>query len=246
MVVDDHGWLVAEPGADPQVIRYTTVRTTLLAAPKPLGIVWHWTAGRGGVPGWSTGLAKSIMTYDSKRDRAASWHVLIGKDGIIHQSAPFLMGTWHVGRPGKIGGMDTPNVNKLAVGCELENAGQLLRVGSRFYCWPYYLNPDDPVATPELDPHLEVEAHRAEAADGGYWKDAPGGFFDAFTPEQEESAESLLRALVMAYQWTPEVCGYGHVMFDYPRKLDPGPLWLRGALPRILGKIFPSVPNEHS
>jgi hypothetical protein len=102
MRLDDEGWLVAEEG-DPAVARYPTVRRSPLVVPAPLGIVWHWTAGRGG-PGFAEALARRARTYRRGIDRAASWHVLIAKDGGIHQSAPFTVGTWHVGRPGVIAG----------------------------------------------------------------------------------------------------------------------------------------------
>lgn len=64
------------------------------------------------------------------------------------------------------------------------------------------------------------------------------GLFDAFTPEQESSAAVLLAALVARFGWTRDVCAYGHVDFDSPRKEDPGPLWKQGHLPRVLDKVF--------
>src|SRR5262245_43281835 len=120
MRIDDEGWLVAEDG-DPAVTRYPTVRRYALVVPAPLGIVWHWTAGRGG-PGFAEALARRVQTYRRGIDRAASWNVLIAKDGGIHQSAPLTVGTWHVGRPGVIAGRRFENVNRATVGCELENA----------------------------------------------------------------------------------------------------------------------------
>jgi hypothetical protein len=79
MRVDDQGWLVAEDG-DPRVVRYPTVRTYAVAVPAPFGIVWHWTAGRGG-SGFAEGLARRAQLYRRGIDRAASWHVLVAKDG---------------------------------------------------------------------------------------------------------------------------------------------------------------------
>lgn len=236
MLIDSEGWLLYE-GSDPRVIRYSTPRMTNLEVPQPLGIVWHWTAGKGG-PHFAAALAKEIEGYDPKKDRAASWHVLIAKDGTIHQSAPFLRGTWHVGRAGKIGVHQTGNVNKCLVGCELENAGRLLMLGMRAYCWPYWLNPDAPHREREVDPRLEVDASRAVLGEAGFWKDAEGGYFDAYSQAQEDSATAMLRALVSTYGWTPTTSSYGHCMFDYPRKEDPGPLWLKQALPRIMGSVF--------
>jgi len=238
--VDDLGWLEYGVG-DPRVIRYSTPRTTSLEVPAPLGIVWHWTAGKGG-PGFAPALAKEIGGYDPKKDRAASWHVLIAKDGTLHQSASFTRGTWHVGRPGVVSGYKSVNVNRCSVGCELENAGRLLKLGARFFVWPYFLDPDATPLERKPDPRLEVDSSRAVLGEGDFWPGKEGGYFDAFTREQEESACALVRALASSYEWTPAACGYGHVMFDPSRREDPGPLWLRGALPRILAAAFPPAP----
>jgi hypothetical protein len=128
MKVDDQGWLVGADG-EPVGKRYPTVRTYELATPAPLGIVWHYTDGVGG-PGYAEGLARHIQTFRRGVDRPASWHLVIAKDGAIYQSAPFTVGTWHVGKPGIIAGRRFANINHVTVGCELENAGRLLRLGS--------------------------------------------------------------------------------------------------------------------
>lgn len=238
MRVDDKGWLLNDADGEPRVIQHSTTRTTSLEVPKPLGVVWHWTAGRGGL-GFAEGCCKEIEHYDPSKDRAASWHVLIAKNGDLHQCAPFLVGTWHVGKGGTIGAHQSVNINRCTVGVEIENAGRLLKLGPACYCWPFWLNPDAPSATRQPDPKLAVDPNRARPAEGGFWKDAEGGNFDAFTSQQIASATVLLKLLVAAYGWDPAVCGYGHVMFDYPRKEDPGPLWLKEALPGILDAVFP-------
>jgi hypothetical protein len=242
MLVDDLGWLMEE-GGDPKVVRYTTTRTTSLETPKPLGIVWHWTAGRCG-PGWAKGCCDEIVTYNPAKDRAASWHILIAKNGDLHQCAPFIVGTWHVGKGGLIGSHQSVNVNRCTVGVEIENAGRLIKLGMKAYCWPFWLNPDDNYDRRRPDPGLEVNPQRAAEGKGGFWKDAEGGLFDAYTPEQIRSATILLTTLVKLYGWDRSVCGYGHLMFDYPRKEDPGPLWLLDALPGILDATFQTAQGE--
>lgn len=243
MQVSDRGWLLSDIAGEPRVVQIPTVRTTALEVPRPLGIVWHWTAGRCG-PGFAEGCCKEIEHYDPTKDRAASWHFLIAKDGTIFQCASCLVGTWHVGRAGAIGDHPSVNVNRCTIGVELENAGRLLKLGPRCYCWPYWLNPDAPTAQRQPDPKLEVEATRARPADGGFWKYAEGGNFDAFPPAQVASATALLKTLVAAYGWKPEVCVYGHLMFDFPRKEDPGPLWLKEHLPAILAATFPAIAED--
>jgi N-acetyl-anhydromuramyl-L-alanine amidase AmpD len=228
MKIDERGWLATDEG-ETAVKRYPTVRTYELAAPAPLGIVWHYTAGRGGA-GFAEGLAKRAQTFRRGIDRPASWHVLIAKDGVIYQSAPFNVGTWHVGRPGVIAGRRFDNINHATIGCELENAGRLRKLGDRVYCWPYYVNPEAPEYERRPDQHYALELDRAVVTNEG--------LFDTFTSAQEVSATLLLRALVSRFGWTREVSMYGHVDFDPARKEDPGPIWKRTVLPRVLDKVF--------
>jgi N-acetyl-anhydromuramyl-L-alanine amidase AmpD len=229
MRIDDEGWLVEEDG-EPAVRRYPTVRRYPLVVPAPLGIVWHWTAGRGG-PGFGEALARRAQTYRRRIDRAASWHVLIAKDGGIHQSAPFTVGTWHVGRPGVIAGRRFENINRATLGCELENAGRLRKIGDRFYCWPYWSNPGAPAHERRPDPRCALDSARAIAVHGE-------GTFDDFPAAQVTSAARVLGALVARFGWSRDACAYGHVDFDWPRKEDPGPLWKRERLPGVLDNVF--------
>jgi N-acetyl-anhydromuramyl-L-alanine amidase AmpD len=231
MMVDDTGWLISAYG-DPAGKQFPTVRTYLLAIPAPLGIVWHTTDERGG-PGYAEALARRIQSFRRGVDRPASWHLLIAKDGAIYQSAPFTRGTWHVGKPGVIAGRRFGNVNHATIGCELENAGRLKRLGDQVYCWPYFVNPKAPVFERRPDPRCAILLDRAVAT--------RAGLFDAFTPAQEASAAVILRALVAHFGWTREVCAYGHVDFDPQNREDPGPVWTLTYLPRILDRVFGSA-----
>jgi len=228
MNVDDKGWLISAAG-DPVGKRFPTVRTYELATPMPLGIVWHYTDGVGG-PGYAEGLARRIQTFRQGVDRPASWHLVIAKDGAIYQSAPFTVGTWHVGKPGVIAGRRFANINHVTVGCEFENAGRLLRLGDAAYCWPYYLDPSAPPNQRRPDPACAVPLDRAVATSMG--------LFDAYTAAQEASAAVVLRALVARYSWSRAVCAYGHVDFDPDNREDPGPVWSQTVLPRVLDRVF--------
>lgn len=229
MRIDKHGWLETENETEPSILRFTTIRTCALAS-GPLGIVWHWTAGKGGKD-FAENLAKSLLSFDPKKDRATSWHVLIAKNGTIYQSASFHVGTWHVGRSAIINGHKWPNVNSVLLGCELENAGELVKVNNRFYCWPYFLNPDDVIGTAQqMDSTLEVDCSRAMLFQGK--------FYDAYTIEQEASAKLLISALVKEFQWSQAACSYLHSKLDPTRKKDPGPLWSDEILPRLIFEVF--------
>ena len=231
MKVDDQGYLVRADG-DPVGQRLPTVRTYALATPAPLGVVWHTTDDRGG-PGYAEALARRIQTFRSGVDRPASWHLLIGKDGALYQSASFNLGTWHVGMPGVIAGRRFPNINHATSGIELENAGRLRRLGELAYCWPYYINPQAPGNERKPDPRCALSLDRAVAT--------PEGLFDTFTDAQEASATVVVRALVARYGWTREACAYCHADFDPQRREDPGPIWKRTILPRVLARVFGGV-----
>lgn len=240
------GWLEPAASGLPEVIKVPSVRTSSLAADLkvPLGIVWHWTGGVCRGVGASKWLADSIRTFDRTKDRPASWHVLVAKDGRIFQSVPANMGAWHVGRPGRIGGLPVKpgaqwdatawpgrlfaNVNAATLGVELENSGRLEKVGDKFFCWPFWLDPDNRDSGP--DPKLEIEPARA-VLHGAQW-------FDAYPEAQEMAATRLLQAAVLAFRWSRDVAQYGHVMFDPARKEDPGPVWQEIVLPRILDRVF--------
>lgn len=235
MNIDSQGWLAATEEGFPAVLKVPSVRTTpldLAAGSSPLAIVWHWTGGPCRGPLYETALAEEIKGYKPNVDRAASWHVLVAKDGRLLQSVPFNVGSWHVGKPGRFNGRLFGNINRCTVGVEIANAGKLEKVGSKFYCSPYWLNPDAPEAERQPDPKLEIVVERAmQHADGWY---------DAFPEAQEMAATRLLASLVATFKWPKENCVWGHRDFDSPRKIDPGPLWQDVVLPRVLARVFGS------
>jgi N-acetyl-anhydromuramyl-L-alanine amidase AmpD len=231
MKIDSAGWLVPEAG-DPQVLKFPSSRSTqydVATGGQPKGIVWHWTTGRCTTPQHANGLADSIRSFN-KGDVAASWHVLIAKDGRLLQSVPFERGSWHVGRPGNIGGRLYGNINRATIGVELENSGKLMQVAGKFYCWPFWLDPDAPDDLKKPDPNYSIDSARAVPQDGE--------FYDVFPAAQIQSASILLRTLILKFKWTRDVSAYGHSDFDSPRKIDPGPVWRSGILPTLLDELF--------
>lgn len=233
MKVGSAQWLALDGQDDPPALmRVPTVRVCGLDPGGPLGVCWHWTGGdyardRGHLD--SLALAEWIKTYDRAKDVAASWHLIIDKDGTVIQSAPFNVGTWHVGKSGLVLGRSR-HVNRCLIGIELENAGALRVFGGRAYAWPYYVTPG---VTPEArTPDARYEVDRARAVP------AKGGMFDAFTPAQESSAVAVVRALVARYGWGADSLRFGHRDFDPTRKADPGPVWADTVLPRVLLRVM--------
>lgn len=235
MRVNDKYMLEADP-SDPAaakiVTSFATPRTSRLTTPKPIAIVWHYTGGKCG-PGYAESLAKSITKMEG---RPASWNALIGKDGTIFQSAPFGIGTWHVGMPGVILGKSYPSVNRVTVGVEMENAGQLRKIDGGYYVWPYYKQDADGtlIKSGGPDPRLQIDAKRVVPM-------SDGTYFDEFPAEQIASATALLGALVGKFAWSREAASYGHVTFKPTSgKVDPGPVFFQRHLPRMLSAIFSS------
>jgi N-acetyl-anhydromuramyl-L-alanine amidase AmpD len=253
MHIGDDGWLVEDAEGLPALLRIPTARSTPWAAglKGPLAPVWHGTAGPCTNPDTGIALANWIRTYNPLTDKghAASWHVLVCKDGRIIQSVQTDRASWHVGKPGRIGGKPAKtgdtwdaingwagtlfgNINSATVGIELENSIRLEKVGDKFYCWPFWLDPDHPETGP--DHKLEVPASRAVLVGSTWWDDFPQA--------QRDAATRLLQALAVKYGWTRDVSQYEHRMFDPARKEDAGAAWMELYLPGILDTVFGSAP----
>lgn len=226
MDVDAQGWLASTPGGA-AVVHVPTVRTTPLVTGAPLGLVWHATGGVGG-PAFGRQLAEHIRGYRRDVDRPASWTALIDRAGTLFQSAPFTVGTWHVGRPGVVAGRSFRNVNAATIGVELENAGPAVKLAGATYAYPFWR--DRAARVPESRARLPEE--RVETFDGG--------LFDAFPEAQVGTAFELMIAVVRHFGWTPDRVALSHAQFAAPRKTDPGALWMRKILPGLLARLQPA------
>jgi N-acetyl-anhydromuramyl-L-alanine amidase AmpD len=228
MRIDKNGWLFQE-GDGSQVVYLPTVRTYALVGPRPLAIVWHAT-GAGGED-LAERLARRIQTYRAGVDRAVSFHVVVARSGAVFQCAPFCVGTWHVGRPGEVAGRAFDNVNRVTIGIELENAGRLREIDGQLYAWPYYAAPAARASERRADPRYLVPRQRAALF-------SDGRLYDGFTPAQLATAEGIIRACSQRYGLDRRTSAYAHADFAAPTKEDPGPVWIRGHLPRLLANVF--------
>lgn len=224
LTVDEGGWLQG-----PGVMRLPSVRHGALTSHiahgerGPLGVCWHWT---GGVcrPGYARRLAEKIRTYRPAVDRAASWHLVISKQGWVFQSVPLDRGSWHcaIGSVRDDAGL-THRVNRCLVGIELENAGRLKFLDGAWRCHPYFRRnaashrADQDRLYEAADPALAIEDNRHELSPGN-------GTFDRYPQAQVTAAGFVLAAIATRYGTSAMRCGFLHGDFE-PRKEDAGPLW---------------------
>ena len=150
-------------------------------------LVLHSTIGSG---------ALSSALYLSRPDTAVSAHVVIGRDAEIFQLLPFDVKAWHAGKSAHAG---RTNLNGCSIGIELDNAGELQRVGDSYYSifgQEYY---SDQV-------YVTIVGGRAR-----YWH--------AFTETQLVAVEEICRLLKACY-------GIRYLVRHSDitaRKRDPGP-----------------------
>ena len=154
---------------------------------EPDMIILHYTAGSSAISS-----AKFLVRPDVK----ASAHVVIGRDGQVIQLVPFNIEAWHAGKS-SYGGRS--ELNHYSIGIELDNAGELQRVGDRYYsCFGREYSPDQVYTT--------EEEGRAR-----YWH--------SFTEGQFAVTEEICRLLKVCY-------GIKYLVRHSditPRKTDPGP-----------------------
>lgn len=190
------------------------------------GIVWHWTDTRGA---GAINLARRIAVPGGA---ARSCHAWIDRTGAIAQSVPFKFGAWHAGSdkaalfaraqdgtwaplsPAQRGKLRGYGANSWTAGIELENVGEIRRVGDVWRGWPF-------------GRHVEGEDLGTIVPDGEAHPTAPA--YHAFSDAQIESARRVTAALVRRYGLRRDACAWGHVQIDPENRTDPGPLWLGDA-----------------
>ncbi len=156
-------------------------------------LVMHFTAGRDA--------ASSIASLCNKASKASA-HVVIGRDGGVTQLVPFNRVAWHAG-VSRWQGLE--GMNHYALGIELDNAGRLDRVGSRWQAWFKASYPDDEV----------LVANHKNAAPG-----TPPCGWHTYTEVQIAAALEVAALLVGKYALRDVL---GHEDIAPGRKVDPGP-----------------------
>jgi N-acetylmuramoyl-L-alanine amidase len=165
--------------------------TRKFAQGMPDTIVLHYTAGRDG---------KSSAHYLAKDNVKASAHIVIDRDGSIHQLVPFDTIAWHAGRSSWKG---RSGFNKYSIGIEIDNAGVLTKSGEKYVAW----------FGKKYDADQVIEAVHRNESRSKYWH--------LYTENQIELVESVCELLMQEYTGIQHILGHEEIAPG--RKLDPGP-----------------------
>lgn len=157
----------------------------------PRYLVMHYTA--------ATTMQSTISWFQNPHAQASA-HLLIGRDGAVHQFAPFNVVTWHAGRSSWRG---LTGLNRHAIGIELVNGGRLMPKGAQWVC------PVDMRTVPEEDVRMAV--HRNESHVSAWHE---------YTEQQLEVCLQIASLLVNTYGLQDVL---GHDDIAPLRKSDPGP-----------------------
>ncbi len=172
----------------PQVIQRETPNKSGEITPRYL--VFHYTAGRS---------AQSSVNWMLNPASQASAHLVVDRDGAITQLAPFNIKTWHAGVSRWDG---IKYLNKYSIGIEMDNAGPLNQIGTKYQAW-----------FGKEYPASQVLRAQHKLDDEPRW-------WHTYTEAQIDAALELSRLLTSTYGLREIV---GHEDIAPERKRDPGP-----------------------
>jgi len=171
----------------------------------PQYLVMHYTAAT---------TAESAISWFKSPLAKASAHLVIGRDGVVTQFAPFNIVTWHAGKS-QWKGLD--GLNQHSIGIELVNGGRLSKNGNNYFC------PVDRKAV-KTDEVLAA-THKNESKEA-YWHE--------YSDKQLEISLEIAALLAKSYQLKDVL---GHEDIAPIRKSDPGPAFPMGSFrSRAMGR----------
>ena len=181
----------------------------------PEYLIMHYTAGSS---------AEGSVSWMCNPAAKAAAHLVIGRDGSLTQLAPFNRITWHAGKSEWEG---RSGLNGFSIGIELDNAGKLERVGSR------WISAVSKRAYPDDDVLVDNHKH-----------DRPGtppiGWHEYSEAQLEVAAQVGL--LLMEKYALKDVLGHEDIAAG--RKADPGPAFPMASFrARLMGRADDEV--EH-
>ena len=204
LVIEDHRL------KGPSVIFRETPNKGDMMNPKYL--VLHFTAGAS---------AESSCNWLCNPQAKASAHLVVGRDGMIFQLAPFNIKTWHAGVSHWDG---ITGLNHCSIGIEMDNAGPMIQAGSIFKAQAFggRFSQDEVV----------LAKHQWEA--GERW-------WHLYSDQQLQIALELAKLLVKTYSLC-DIVGHDEIAPD--RKRDPGPAFpLESIRSCVMGRLGDEEPR---
>lgn len=154
-------------------------------------IIIHYTGSYVGIKG-------DINTALNPESRV-SWHLTIGRDGSIKQTANFRQIAWHAGKSfwnAKQVNRTYTNLNKYSIGIELDNAGLLTKKDNKFYT-----------------------AYGQEVPLSNVFMDTTNNTWELFSENQINLCNEIALKLAKHYNCV-DILGHNEIAPD--RKVDPG------------------------
>ena len=181
----------------------------------PEYLIMHYTAGSS---------AEGSVSWMCNPAAKAAAHLVIGRDGSLTQLAPFNRVTWHAGKSEWEG---RSGLNGFSIGIELDNAGKLERVGSR------WISAVSKRAYPDDDVLVANHKHDRPGTPPIGWHE--------YGEEQLEVAAQVGLLLMEKYALKDVL---GHEDIAPGRKSDPGPAFPMASFrARLMGRADDEV--EH-
>ncbi|MBP8215845.1 MAG: N-acetylmuramoyl-L-alanine amidase [Propionivibrio sp.] len=181
----------------------------------PEYLIMHYTAGSS---------AEGSVSWMCNPAAKAAAHLVIGRDGSLTQLAPFNRITWHAGKSEWEG---RSGLNGFSIGIELDNAGKLERVGSR------WISAVSKRAYPDDDVLVANHKHDRPGTPPIGWHE--------YGEEQLEVAAQVGLLLMEKYALKDVL---GHEDIAPGRKSDPGPAFPMASFrARLMGRADDEV--EH-
>ncbi len=175
---------------------------------QPEYLIMHYTAGSS---------AEGAIAWLRNPQAQASAHVVIGRDGAITQLVPFNRIAWHAGKSQWDG---RSGLNGFSIGIELDNAGKLEQVGSR------WISSATKRAYPSDDVLVANHKHDRPGTPSSGWQE--------YTEPQIAAALEVGQLLMQRYKLKDVL---GHEDIAPGRKTDPGPAFAMASFHgRLLGR----------
>jgi N-acetyl-anhydromuramyl-L-alanine amidase AmpD len=164
---------------------------------EPRFVIIHFTTG--------TNMMQTIHTFLNPESGVSS-HLLVGREGRVVQFVPFDKVAFHAGLSTWEG---EQNLNRSAIGIEVDNAGFLRKTPKGFK------------RKNKLIPVEQVKSKK-------HWKEVFERPWQTFTEDQVKVVQKIVGALREKYPTIQEILG--HDMVNLVNRLDPGPFYPLGEL----------------